>query len=135
MKNLLRDLRHGVRILHQNPGFAVVALLSLALGIGATTTIFSVFATIMFRPPPVKEPDRLAVLSQTRPVQGGFRRLSYAEIFELKKQSRLAEGWGLTSLGAGAATLSGMGKAERVLTGSVDSHFSVFISICLNPPF
>jgi putative ABC transport system permease protein len=49
----------------QNPGFVAVAVLSLALGIGANTTIFSVLNTILFRPFPMEDPDRLAVVFET----------------------------------------------------------------------
>ncbi|MEX2283912.1 MAG: ABC transporter permease [Gemmatimonadota bacterium] len=58
---LQQDLRYGVRALRERPGFAAVAILTLALGVAATTTIFSVFQGIMLRPLPVAEPDRVVV--------------------------------------------------------------------------
>ena len=59
MRNFFQDLRHGVRTLLKNPGFALVALLTLALGIGASTTIFSVVNGVLLRPLPYREPAQL----------------------------------------------------------------------------
>jgi hypothetical protein len=59
MESVLRDIRYGFRQLLQHPGFSAVAILSLALGIGANTAIFSLVNTIVLRPLPVQEPSRL----------------------------------------------------------------------------
>ena len=60
-----QDLRYALRLLVGNPGFAVVALLTMALGIGANTAIFSVIDTVLLRPAPVKDIDALAVVWET----------------------------------------------------------------------
>jgi predicted permease len=60
---LAADLRHGVRQIARNPGFTAVAVLTLALGIGANTALFSIFNSLILRPLPVRDPDRLALLS------------------------------------------------------------------------
>ena len=62
MHNLLNDLRHGVRLLARAPGFTVIAVAALAIGIGANTAIFSVVNTLLIQPPPYESPDRLAVI-------------------------------------------------------------------------
>ena len=123
MGRLLGDLRYGVRTFLRNPGFMAVALFSLALGIGANTTIFSVFASIAFRSFPVKEPDRLALLSEDNEQQQRGRRPSYATFLELKKQSQVFEDWTLTGLGAGPVTLSALGRAEQGRLSEVGSGF------------
>jgi putative ABC transport system permease protein len=62
---IMQDLRFGLRLLAANPGFAVVALLTLALGIGANTAIFSVIDTVLLRGAPVRDIDRLAIVWET----------------------------------------------------------------------
>jgi putative ABC transport system permease protein len=64
---MLHDVRHAVRSLFARPSFAVTAVLTLAIGIGATTTIFGVVDAVILRPLPLKDPDRLAVLWETNP--------------------------------------------------------------------
>lgn len=67
MEWLLQDLRYGIRGLLKNRGFVAVVVLSLALGIGATSTIFSVLNTLLYRPLPYEDPSRLVVIWQTVP--------------------------------------------------------------------
>src|ERR1051326_5416810 len=62
MPTLLRDLRYGVRTLRQNPGFTSIAILSLALGIGANTSIFQLIDTVRLRTLPVADPGSLAMV-------------------------------------------------------------------------
>lgn len=67
MSNLLQDIRYGFRILIKSPGFAAVAILSLALGIGANTAIFSVINATLWQSLPYKDPDRLVRIYRTTP--------------------------------------------------------------------
>ena len=67
LSDIWRDLCYGVRTLARIPGFTAVAVLSLALGIGGTSAIFSVVNAIMLRPPPFKDPGRVVVVSISEP--------------------------------------------------------------------
>lgn len=67
MEILWQDLRYGMRMLRKNPGFTTVAILTLALGIGVNTAIFTAFDALVLRPRQVKDPDRLASVSRTTP--------------------------------------------------------------------
>src|SRR5678809_246670 len=61
---MLQNVRHAFRILAKNPGFAAIAILSLALGIGANTAIFTLIDTVMLRALPVRDPAQLVVLAR-----------------------------------------------------------------------
>src|SRR3954467_2591486 len=71
-EDLLRDVRHGFRVLLRAPGFTAAALVTLALGIGATSAIFSVVRTVMLEPLPYHEPDRIVAVWETN--RGGTGR-------------------------------------------------------------
>ena len=64
LDSLVRDVRYGIRALLRSPGFTLVAVVSLALGIGANTTIFSVANAVLYRPLPFDDPDRLVVIHE-----------------------------------------------------------------------
>jgi putative ABC transport system permease protein len=68
MENLLRDLRFGARMLRQNLAFSAIAILTLALGIGATTAVFSVVDTVLLHPLPYRDPGKLVLVTETVPL-------------------------------------------------------------------
>ncbi len=69
METLFQDVRYGIRTLLKNPGFTAIAIITLALGIGANTVIFSVVDSVLLRPLPFKDADRLVLLWETNPQQ------------------------------------------------------------------
>ena len=83
---LFHDARYGLRTLRKSPGFTSAALLTLALGIGATTAIFSVVYAVLLRPLPYKDPSRLIVLNETTP-RVGVVTVSYPNFFDWRAQN------------------------------------------------
>ena len=71
LDTMFQDLRYAVRLLMRSPGFKVLAVLILALGIGANTSIFSVVSAVLLKPLPFEEPDRLVLLWEDAS-SGGF---------------------------------------------------------------
>jgi putative ABC transport system permease protein len=90
-----RDVRHGIRILLGAPGFAAAALITLALGIGATAAIFSVVRTVMLRPLPYHDPDRIVAVWETN--RGGTVRnvIAPANFVEWRERSQTLEHLGM----------------------------------------
>ncbi len=70
MGMLIQDVKYGLRMLAKNPGFTAVAVLTLALGIAANTTVFSAVSALLLRKPPVKDPDRLMTVTSKNAVKG-----------------------------------------------------------------
>src|SRR5579871_4298320 len=83
METLWQDIRYGMRSLRKKPGVAIVAIVTLALGIGANTTIFSIVDSMLFRPLPVRDPGQIATLAfrqKNGPVQNAFSLPDFRDI-------------------------------------------------------
>ena len=113
LEDLLQDLRYGVRMLAKNPGLTFVIVLSLAIGIGANTAIFSVTSTLLLKPLPYPNADRLAILWLRSPGIGIPQDWpSPGQYHDIKTQNHVFDE---TAIAIGESyTLSGLSKAMKV---------------------
>src|SRR6187455_1526122 len=92
MQSFLQDLRYSIRMYAKSPGFTVVALLALALGIGANTAIFSVVNEALLRAPPYRDPDRLVMVwEHNRPRSRDMNVISPANYLNWQDQNSVFE--------------------------------------------
>src|SRR5215203_1236062 len=122
MNTFLQDLRYGARILLKQPGFTFVAVLTLALGIGANTAIFSLVNSILLRPLPFREPDRVVRLIQASPKLGlATWGVSQAGFAAYRDQNRSFESVAIYN--SAATNLTGEGEPERLPVTNVTADF------------
>jgi predicted permease len=113
MSTLARDLRYAFRALAKSPGFTVAAILSLAIGIGANTAIFSITSALLLRPLPYQDSDRLVIMWNTSPGLGITRDwFSTAQYFDIKNNHHGFEQVAIAI--GGSYNLTGDGDPERV---------------------
>jgi len=120
LEQLLQDIRFGLRVLRKSPGFAVVAILTLALGIGANTAIFSVVNAVLLQPLPYPNANRLAIIwsqwgNETRGPASG------PEMIELRNRSRALDEIG--GIWATSGTITGTGEPEQVRLAFTTANF------------
>jgi len=132
IESVLQDLRYGVRKLRKNPGFTAVAVLTLALGIGANTAVFTVVNGVLLRPMPFPEPDRLVLVSLI-PREGPFEwqpGVSDRDYLAFREQDRAFER--ITSFSSRAtANLTGAGDPVQIPIAYVTTDF--FPTLRTNP--
>ncbi len=130
MGAFLNDVRYGWRGLRRNPGFAAVAVLTLAIGIGANAAIFSVVRNVLLRPLPFPEPDRLVQLWESR-VDRGFTQASFthANFWDVRDQNRSFEAVG--GMTWGSLNLTGHDQPVRLTAGQVTT--GVFSALGVRP--
>ena len=123
MRNLIQDLRYGVRMLRRNPGFATIAVLALALGIGVNTAVFTVVNGVLLRPMPFPDPERLFLISYAKqhgPFENGPSMLD-SDYLEFRRQDQVFER--ITSFAANSVNLTGAGDPVHIPAASVTPDF------------
>ncbi|HEV2841298.1 MAG TPA: ABC transporter permease [Chthoniobacterales bacterium] len=126
---MLRDLRYAIRMLVKTPGFTAIAILAVALGIGASTTMFSAINALLLRPMPlIQDQDRLVHLSQfftKLPDQNAG--MSFPDYLEFKKQATTLEG--MAAIQEATFIISGGEKPERYLGGQISADTFSFLGV------
>lgn len=115
IETVFQDLRYGIRSLLNSPGFLIMSVLSLGLGIGANTAVFSVINAVVLRPVRYQQVGRLVTVYETVQARGELRGwVSTANFLDWRKQNSVFEEMELISSGPDPVTLSGHGNAQRI---------------------
>jgi len=125
MTGIAQDLRYALRQLRKSPGFAAIAIITLALGIGANTAIFSVVNAVLLRPLPYANADQLVMLWEQNPHRGWFENIISGDNFhDWQKQNQVFSG--MAAFESGSFNISGNHRPEEVAAERVSANlFSV----------
>jgi len=121
METFWRDIQYGMRTLGKNPGFAVIGIVTLALGMAVNTTIFSVVNGMLLRPMPVPHAEQLTVLALQEAGDKTLQNFSYPDFLDLRSQTE-----GFSDLFAYRVTLTGLiadGKGDHCVVGRVTNNY------------
>src|SRR5262245_40544968 len=113
----IQDLRYGLKMLRRNPGFTIVAVLTLALGTGATTAIFSVVNAVMLRPLPYRDPDRLVLVPNARG----------QDFLKWRDQSKAFES--MAAFYFSTVDFTGSGEPERLAVATVSTELFATLGV------
>src|SRR5574337_1035100 len=128
MGTLLQDLRYGIRMLAKNPGFTAVAVLMLALGIGANTAIFSVVYAVLLRPFPYKDPNRLVIVWEQNPSRGWTTNIvSAANFLDWRRQNTVFTG--LAAVDPTSFNLAGGGEPIEIGGEQVTANLFALLGV------
>src|SRR5262249_537072 len=114
MNTLFQDLRYGARMLLKRPGFTLVAIVTLALGIGANTAIFSLINAVLIRPLPFREPDRLVWIWGNIRNGGNRASVSPLDYLDYRAQNTTFEHFAATTTVPTFTNLTGSGEPGRL---------------------
>src|SRR5450755_296154 len=120
MERLLQDLKHSLRAFRQSPGFTFAAVLALALGIGTNTAIFSVVNSVLLKPAPFPDPDRLVLFMNTSP-QGSGPDASPAKFQHWRQQSSVVQD--VSAFRSGVVNLTGGAFPEQLRSAQVSADY------------
>ena len=125
LETLAQDLRYGLRQLRRNPGFTAVAVLTLALGIGANTAIFSLVDAMLLKPLAVAHPDQLFGIYTKTPQ--GFKGISYPDYMDLKQQASAFSGFLVCD--RGAEFLNSMDRSSLILVDRISPDYFTTLGV------
>jgi putative ABC transport system permease protein len=128
MQTLWQDMRYGARMLRKQPGFTLIAVLTLALGIGANTAIFSVVNSVLLRPLPYEAPDRLVYVWDSNPTAGFPRFASSPPNFADWRQEQQSFEYLAAFLGW-SFNLTGRGEPERLLGARISAEMFPLLGV------
>jgi putative ABC transport system permease protein len=120
LRGVWQDVRHATRMLRNQPGFTLAAVLTLALGIGANTAIFSIVNAVLLEPLPYPEPSRLFVVQEGRPESGARTALSAENFLDVQREARSFEALGAYAIAG--FTLSDRDAPESILGQTVSAE-------------
>jgi putative ABC transport system permease protein len=123
METVLRDIRHGIRSLVKRPGFTGIALIALALGIGANTAIFSLVNAVLLRPLPFSDPDRLVWVWGNIRNGGNRASVSPLDFLDYRKQNKSFEHFAASFSIPLHLNLTGNGEPERLTSAGVTGNY------------
>ncbi|MGH9702529.1 MAG: ADOP family duplicated permease, partial [Candidatus Acidiferrales bacterium] len=126
LETLWQDARYGARMLRKNPGFTAIAVLTLALGIGANTAIFSVVNAVLIRPLPYRDANQLVVLHETSPRVGEVS-VSYPNFLDWRAQSRAIPQ--MAAVHNAGFSLSGVTQPENIEGLAVSPNFLSLLGV------
>ncbi|MBL8208867.1 MAG: ABC transporter permease, partial [Blastocatellia bacterium] len=127
METLFQDLRYGIRTLLKQPGFSMVAIIILALGIGASTAIFTVVNAALIRSLPYRAPEQLYHLWETTPQKEYARReFSYPD-YQDYQQNQVFDG--VAAYTGGGGILTGYGEPERIFSPGASANFFTTLGV------
>ncbi|HUZ48064.1 MAG TPA: ABC transporter permease [Terriglobia bacterium] len=126
INELAQDIRYGLRQLRRNPGFTIVAILTLALGIGANTAIFSVVDSLILRPLPVDHPGELVRIYSKTP-QVSSSGISYPDYSDLKEQASAFSGFLVWD--RGVEFLNSMNESSQILVDRVSRDYFTTLGV------
>jgi len=127
LEELLQDLRYGSRVLMKKPGFTFVAVLTLGLGIGANTAIFSLVNTVLLRPLPIAQPEQVVTLNFGTPGRGVFPLIGYPEYTDYRDRNQVLAG--LAAFGGATVGLSNNGINERIMGAYVTGNYFSLLGV------
>lgn len=127
MHTIIQDLRFAARSFRRNPGFSAIAIVTLALGIGATTAIFSIVDSVLLTPLPYYESDNLVMVGGDSEFFGGVAPMSGPDFYELRERNQVLDF--LVAIEGESLDLVGTGEPERVQAAGVAAGYFEMLGV------